>query len=438
PVMGTRFGEGMTRRALPYGLLGVVGFLGFAAGSILDPIPLQWGDLFAESEARSRPVEQRITPLGGDEQATVDLFERSSRSVVFIATSHLQELVLMPGGKQAVSVGPELRSQLRQSWIENPGTISVPPDASGGQLLTFDPTCIDRNFRWGSGSGIVWDREGHVITNYHVLTDAWDLMVRLPDFSDWPARLIGFDEDKDLAVLKVDAPADRLSPLAIGRSDSLRVGQRAYSLGNPFGLSSSLTEGIISALGRTIRSGTGAGRIIQNVIQTDAAINPGNSGGPLLDSAGRLIGVTTAMVSESGNSSGIGFAIPVDTVNRIVPDLINFGHATRAGLGIRVQTGLVGQIEGVLIAFVLPGSPAEHAGLRGGMNPETLVFDRRGDIIIAIDDEPVTEFDDLWTELDDHYPGDSVKVTYRRGNEIASTTIELDVLPPEGQGTAPE
>ena len=427
----------MTRRSLPYGLLGVVGFLGFAAGSILGPYPLQLDNLFAKSEARSRPVVERAVPLGGDEQATVDLFERSSRSVVFIATSRLQERVVMPGGNRAVSVGPDLYAQLRQAWIENPGTITVPVDTSGKNVVTFDPTTVDYNFRWGSGSGIIWDQEGHVVTNYHVLTDAWDLMVRLPDFTDWPARLVGYDEDKDLAVLKVEAPADLLTPLAIGRSDSLRVGQKAYSLGNPFGLSSSLTEGIISALERTIRSGTGAGRIIQNVIQTDAAINPGNSGGPLLDSAGRLIGVTTAMVSEAGNSSGIGFAIPVDTVNRVVPDLINFGHATRAGLGIRVQTGLVGQFDGVLIAFVLPGSGAEQAGLRGGMNPETLVFDRRGDIIIAIDDRPVTEFDDLWKELDDHYPGDSVKVTYKRGDQVAAVTIELGVLPAEGLGTAP-
>ena len=425
----------MSRRILPYGLLAAVGLLGFLAGSILDLDAEGLGALFREGTAKSRPVTERSVPLGLDEQATVELFERSARSVVFIATSQLRNLVLTPDGSKAVPLGSELRSKLRNDWARKPGTITVPADPTGTRQLTFDPTVVERNFKWDSGSGFVWDELGHIVTNYHVVNEAWDLMVRLPEapgLTDFPASLVGFDEDKDLAVIRVRAPRELLKPLAIGRSEPLRVGQKAYSLGNPFGLSSSLTEGIISALRRTIRSGTGAGRIIQDVIQTDAAINPGNSGGPLLDSAGRLIGVTTAMVSDSGNSSGIGFAIPVDTVNRIIPDLINFGHVQRAGIGIRVQTELVGQLDGVMIAYVLPGSAAEKAGLRGGMNPETLVFDRKGDIIVAIDDEPVGQFDDLWQKLDNRLPGDVVQVTYRRGKEAFTARIELSVLPEEG------
>jgi S1-C subfamily serine protease len=431
----------MSRRSLPYGLLAAAGLLGFLAGSILDLDPEGLGALFKDTAARSRPVSERAAPLGQDELATVELFERAARSVVFIATSQLRDLVLTPDGTQALPLGSELHARLRLDWNQHPGTITVPVGPTGAQQLTFDPTVVDDNFKWDSGSGFVWDEQGHIVTNYHVVNEAWDLMVRLPDapdLTDFPATLVGFDEDKDLAVIRVRAPRELLEPLALGRSGPLRVGQRAYSLGNPFGLSSSLTEGIISALGRTIRSGTGAGRIIQDVIQTDAAINPGNSGGPLLDSAGRLIGVTTAMVSDSGISSGIGFAIPVDTVNRIIPDLINFGHVLRAGIGIRVQTERVQQLDGVMIAYVLPGSAAERAGLRGGMNPETLVFDRKGDIIIAVDDEPVSQFDDLWQKLDNRAPGEVIKVTYRRGKEVRSDRIELNVLPEESQRSSPE
>ncbi|MBI4879839.1 MAG: trypsin-like peptidase domain-containing protein [Planctomycetes bacterium] len=429
----------MRKRSLPYGLLAAVGVICFAAGSILAPDFSRLGTLFAKSAASPRPVVERSIPLAQGEQAAVELFERASPSVVFIATSHMKKEVRIPGERWPVPIAEDVHRDLRRRWHDAPGPIAVPA-GEDGRLATFDPLATPENFAWDSGSGIVWDETGNIVTNYHVVEEAWDMVVRLPDLSDWPARLVGYDEDKDLAVLHIAAPQERLFPILVGSSARLRVGQKAYSIGNPFGLSSTLTEGIISALGRTIRSGTGAGRIIQDVIQTDAAINPGNSGGPLLDSAGRLIGVTTAIVSEDaadpahGLAIGIGFAVPVDTMNRIVPDLINFGRPSRAGLGVRVQSELDNRIDGVMIAFVVPDSPADSAGLRGGMDADTLRFDRLGDIITAIDGEPVSNFDDLYRLLDSRSPGDMVEVTYRRGAETLAAEIELRLLPPEDGG----
>ncbi|MFG0316898.1 MAG: S1C family serine protease [Planctomycetota bacterium JB042] len=403
----------MSRRSPPYGLVLAVGSVCFLAGAFLVPRDLFVGTLLAKEHASPRSVSERAHPLTGHELGTIALFEQVSPSVVFIMTSHRKPTDALAGGT-VFDAAP----------IEG-----APMD---GPLDEFE---------WDSGSGFVWDDRGHVVTNYHVVRDAVDLTVRLPDLSDWPGRLVGIDEDKDLAVLHVEAPASLLNPIVVGRSAPLRVGQRAYSIGNPFGLSSTLSEGIISAVGRTIRSGTGAGRIIQDVIQTDAAITPGNSGGPLLDSAGRLIGVTTAMVSDAGGSAGIGFAIPVDTVNRIVPDLINHGRPRRAGLGVRVQTEVDRRIDGVMIAYVLPGSAAERSGLRGSMNPETLRFGL-GDVITGIEGHPVRTFDDLYGLLDTHRPGDQVDVTYRRKGKLHTTTIDLQVLPPEemekeGSGETP-
>ena len=216
----------------------------------------------------------------------------------------------------------------------------------------------------GTGSGFVWDKQGHIVTNFHVIRDADAAQVTLADHSSWKARLVGAYPDKDLAVLMVDAPKDKLHPIAIGTSHDLQVGQRLFAIGNPFGLDQSLTTGIISALGREIES---VNRLaIKDMIQTDAAINPGNSGGPLLDSSGRLIGVNTAIYSPSGASAGIGFAIPVDEVNRIVPQLIRHGKVVRPGLGVQVAPDHLADelgINGVVIVGVQPGSPAAKAGL---------------------------------------------------------------------------
>ncbi len=407
------------KRSPPWSLLLAVGLTGFVAGTLFAPRSWSLDSLFARVRALPRTVQDRQVPLAPDELATIDLFEQASGSVVFIQTSH-------PPGTPAdgILLGVPPADRAGSNEDADP---SVDPSANNGPL---DPQAIDPDdLEWDSGSGFVWDEFGHVVTNYHVVKDAIDLVVRLPDLTDWPAELIGHDEDKDLAVLWIDAPRDRLDPIGIGRSQSLRVGQKAYSIGNPFGLSSTLTEGIISALGRTIRSGTGAGRIIQDVIQTDAAINPGNSGGPLLDSAGRLIGVTTAMVTESGNSAGIGFAIPVDTVNRIVPDLINFGQPMRAGLGVRVHAEFDRRIDGVMIAFVLPGSAAEQVGLRGTMNPRTLSLGH-GDLIVGIDGERVSNFDDLYRILDDLRPGAMVEVRFRRQGTEHTVELELQLITP--------
>ena len=188
----------------------------------------------------------------------------------------------------------------------------------------------------GTGSGFVWDTRGNIITNFHVIQNADTAQVTLADQSNWKARVVGVAPDKDLAVLRIDAPANRLPPIPLGTSKDLQVGQSVFAIGNPFGLDQTLTTGVISALNREIESVTR--RPIQGVIQSDAAINPGNSGGPLLDSAGRLIGVNTAIYSPSGASAGIGFAIPVDTVNRIVPELIRSGKVTRPGLGVKSPT----------------------------------------------------------------------------------------------------
>src|SRR5215510_13440209 len=246
----------------------------------------------------------------------------------------------------------------------------------------------------GSGSGFIWDQEGHIITNLHVIQGASSAKVTLADHSAWEAQLVGMAPDHDLAVLYIKAPKNQLRPLAIGTSANLEVGQSVFAIGNPFGLDQTLTTGIISALGREINTTTG--RTIAGVIQTDAAINPGNSGGPLLDSAGRLIGVNTAIFSPSGASAGIGFAIPVDEVNRIVPRLIKDGKFIRPTLGIQAaplqfQTAL-GIKSGVAVLGVLPRSPAAAAGIQPfqrASNGELVV----GDIITAVDGKPVADLD---------------------------------------------
>ncbi len=217
----------------------------------------------------------------------------------------------------------------------------------------------------GTGSGLIWDELGNVVTNFHVIQNADVAQVTLADHSSWKARRVGNAPDKDLAVLKIDAPRGQLRPIPLGISKDLQVGQKVFAIGNPFGLDQTLTRGIISALGREIESV--ARHPIQGVIQTDAAINPGNSGGPLLDSAGRMIGVNTAIYSPSGASSGIGFAIPVDTVNRVVPELIRFGRVTRPGLGVQLLEDRIAQelgAAGPIVYDVAPESAAARAGIR--------------------------------------------------------------------------
>jgi S1-C subfamily serine protease len=282
----------------------------------------------------------------------------------------------------------------------------------------------------GVGSGFIWDEKGNIVTNYHVIQKADGAQVTLEDHSTWKARRIGVAPDKDLAVLRIDAPKNRLRPIPIGTSKDLQVGQSVFAIGNPFGLDQSLTTGVVSALGREIESVTR--RPIQGVIQTDTAINPGNSGGPLLDSASRVIGVNTAIYSLSGASAGIGFAIPVDTVNRVVPELIRQGKFVRPGLGFSAADDQVaarlGVMKGVLVGEVPPKSPAAKAGLR----PTTRDAQGRirlGDVIVAIDGKKVESVNDLYLAMEQYKVGNTVMLTVLRDGkpvQIKATLATID------------
>jgi len=275
----------------------------------------------------------------------------------------------------------------------------------------------------GTGTGFVWDRQGHIVTNYHVVQRGQRYEVTLADQSAWPATPVGGAPEKDLAVLRIEAPPDRLRPIILGSSHDLRVGQTVLAIGNPFGFDQTLTTGIISALGREIESL--AQVPIRDVIQTDAAINPGNSGGPLLDSAGRLIGVNTAIVSPSGGYAGLGFAIPVDTVNWVVPDLIAYRRIRRPTIGVELAPSNINRrLGGVLVLSVAEGSGADKVGLRPTRR------DRRGrvvigDVIVAIDGQPVRSSDELRLRLEQRQPGETVTVTIDRDGKERDLELRL-------------
>jgi S1-C subfamily serine protease len=278
----------------------------------------------------------------------------------------------------------------------------------------------------GTGTGFVWDERGHVVTNFHVIQGGSGARVTMADQTTFPAKLVGAFPDRDLAVLKIDAPKDKLPPIAVGSSRELQVGQRVYAIGNPFGLDQTLTLGIVSALNREIESFNG--RTIRGVVQTDAAINPGNSGGPLLDSSGRLIGVNTQIASPSGASAGIGFAIPVDEVNRIVPRLIRDGRFVRPAIGITAgPPGLNRALNlprGVAVVQVGAGSPAAKAGLqafRRGRDGDVVL----GDVIVAVNDEPVADLDSMLAQLEQRAPGDSVTLTLWRAGQQRKQAVVL-------------
>ncbi len=337
--------------------------------------------LFYRLVAEPRAVTPR-GELAGDEQATIEIFRNASPSVVFITT---------------VSESVDL-------WSRNL-----------------------RKVRQGTGSGFVWDELGHVVTNYHVIKGASSAWVRLNDQRSYQAVLVGASPSHDLAVLRISVPLDRPPAVPVGRSADLQVGQKVFAIGNPFGLDHTLTTGIISALERTI--GGEDNQLIENLIQTDAAINPGNSGGPLLDSAGRLIGVNTAIYSPSGAYAGIGFAVPVDLVNRVIPDLIAYGSYQRPTLGVGVDeeinqviTNRLG-VNGVLVLRVEPGSSADRAGLRGTRvrNGDQVIA---GDIIQRIDDQPISRVSELLDVLAAYRLGDRLRLGIWRDGE----QLELEVL----------
>lgn len=320
-----------------------------------------------DSAAAPRPIAP-AGDLAEDEKATIRLFQQSSKSVVFITSS---------------KVGRDF----------NLNVLEIPH---------------------GSGSGFVWDEQGHVVTNYHVVQGSNRFRVTLPDQTTVNAVIIGGDPTKDVAVLQIDVPSQGLTPLLVGTSAKLEVGQKVFAIGNPFGLDQTLTTGVISGVGRQIQGQSG--RTIDGMIQTDAAINPGNSGGPLLDSRGRLIGVNTAIYSPSGASAGIGFAIPVDTVQRVVPQLLRYGRVIRPDMAASFVPDQVTRqlgLEGVLIGNIKPGGGAYEAGLvpiRRDDEGDILL----GDLIVAIDGKPVTSVDGFLNELDNHAVGDRINLTILR------------------------
>ncbi len=274
----------------------------------------------------------------------------------------------------------------------------------------------------GTGSGFIWDAAGHVVTNFHVIEGARRVRVRLDSGEAVDARVIGTAPDHDLAVLQLADNRARLRPIPLGTSADLKVGQAVFAIGNPFGLSRTLTTGIISALDRRLTTSTR--RRIAGVIQIDAAINPGNSGGPLLDSGGRLIGVNTAIISDTGSSAGIGFAVPVDTVNRIVPQLIRHGKAPRPGIGVVIAgeaTGARLGIDGLIVADIVAGGAADRAGLVG--------VDRRdgrlGDVITHVNGEPVLSIAEFVAALHAAGIGNQVELTVRRGGRSRAVALRV-------------
>lgn len=288
----------------------------------------------------------------------------------------------------------------------------------------------------GAGSGFVLDREGHVLTNFHVIDGARQIEVTLDNEQTFPAEVVGMDPRFDLAVLKVDAPAEILHPVELGASSSLRVGQRAIVIGNPFGqFSRTLTAGVVSALDRTLEGQDG--RPISGVIQTDAAINRGNSGGPLLDSSGRVIGINTAIFSPSGTNAGVGFAVPVDTIRRVLPELMELGRYRHPYLGIRyayaITPGLAESLglpveAGLLLVQLDRGSPLETASAQGAQQ-EAILGNRRvyigGDILAAVDGTPILTMDQLQLLQEQHQIGDEVTVSLLRNGESFEVVVAL-------------
>ncbi len=329
-------------------------------------------------ESANSPESETLTP---SELATINLFQESAPSVCYITTTN-------------------------RSYNFWTGDYAEVPS--------------------GNGSGFIWDRKGHIVTNYHVIQNSSSAQVTLADQSTFQATVVGTAPEKDLAVLRIEAPAGSLRPIPVGASNNLRVGQSVFAIGNPFGLDQTLTTGIVSALGREIKSV--AGIPIRNVIQTDAAINPGNSGGPLLNTQGQLIGVNTAIYSPSGASAGIGFSIPVDVVRWVVPELISFGELRRPTLGIELAPEYLLQragIKGVLILRVSENGPAEKAGIlptRRDRNGRIVL----GDIITGINKDPILSYSDLVLALEKYKAGDRVTVSILRDDKAGQVEIELE------------
>lgn len=351
---------------------------------------LVWGSfsLGRSSRADSKIQLREVTargPLLDGEKHLIDVFRSASRSAVHVTTFGIQQRLFGP---------PRTREA-------------------------------------GTGTGTIWDDEGHIITNYHVIAPGLELArrghpfakVTLSDHSVWEARPVGLSPQTDLAVIKIDAPKRLLRPIPVGSSEDLLVGQSVLAIGNPFGLDQTLTTGVVSALNREIRSLHG--NPIKDMIQTDAAINPGNSGGPLLDSAGRLIGVNTAIFSPSGTSSGVGFAIPVDQIFQVIPELIAYGERRTPGLGVVITAAEQQRgIKGLLVVDVLPGGSADRAGIRSYYQN-----DGKGDVIVAVEGKPTFSARDLQKALGGKQIGETVEIELLRAGRKVKLSAELQKLP---------
>ncbi len=371
--------------------------------------------------------------------AAVFFLTSSKANVVVPAQQSITSDSLMP-----VDTGPRKYDTDEQENINiyqavNEGVVNVSTEVLGYNWF-LEPVPQSG----GTGSGSIIDKRGYVLTNHHVVADAVKVYITLYDGTQYVGHIVGQDLENDLAVLKFDPKGHELTVVPLGESSDLKVGQKVLAIGNPFALNRTMTQGIVSALGRPLRSDTGF--ILHKLIQTDAAINPGNSGGPLLDSQGKMIGINTMIYSPSGGSVGIGFAVPVDTARRVIPDLIKYGKVIRGWIDITpvqlfpqlVRYAHLPVSQGVLISKVTPGSLAEKAGLKGG-NPNQAVrygndiLYLGGDIIIAINDQKVATLADLYSALESTKPGQVVQVTVERNGEKKTLSVTLDQRPDKSQ-----
>jgi S1-C subfamily serine protease len=376
-------------RNIPLGVIAGISLmlLGFVIGTSWKDNTVPEVSATNSSKLDSISLSKEPLDLLESEWATIRLFENAAPSVCYITTSNVR----------------------MDLWTRNISEI-----------------------KRGTGSGFVWDREGHIVTNYHVIQGADRAQVTLSDQSTWSAKLIGSAPEKDLALLKIEAETERLLPIPLGPSHNLRVGQNVYAIGNPFGLDQTLTTGVVSALGREIESV--AGIPIRDAIQTDAAINPGNSGGPLLNSSGQLIGVNTAIYSPSGASAGIGFSIPVEVVKWVIPELMIHGKIMRPVLGVELaRTEITNRLveedilplKGALVIDVTPGSGAQKAGIeptRRNYYGE-IVW---GDLIVSFEGQKISSNDDLFLALEKYQPGTEVELEIIRKDERYKILVTLD------------
>ena len=345
------------------------------------------------------------------------------------ATKRREAEMAVASASPRVEPAPIPAEVLRASDADEQVNIRVYANTNRGVVnITTAATSVgffgDESTTSGSGSGFVIDRDGHILTNYHVIEGADTVQVTLADGSAHEAKVVGADASNDVAVIRVDAPPEALVVVNLGDSSGLLVGQKVLALGNPFGLERTLTTGIISSLDRSIKAKNG--RTIRGIIQTDAAVNPGNSGGPLLNSRGEAIGMNTAILSQVGQSAGISFAVPINAIKRILRPLIDEGRVVRADLGL---SRVYRTTQGLLVLGLAEGGPAERAGLRPIQARRTrfgpVIVPDSADLIVAIDGKPVKTYEDLLTEVEAHAPGDKVVVQVIRDGKAVDVPIQL-------------